>query len=225
MDSDVTITTDASYNSHTTKLRIVKGLFEMTSVSTSTAEYRIASNDEDAPRTLILEHPKVPNAKLTEPKAPTSQTPSQYRFEIELKPKEAKTLKVIQSLTGSSMLGVLDMDADTLRMYTTDGASISNAVREAYTKAHQLRGGVIEAQRRVAEIENDQGEIRTEQARIRENLNTLDRSGDLAVRLVKKLSDQETRMENLFEMLKTAREGVKTAQAKLDEFVSNLSVE
>lgn len=225
MDSDVKITTDTNYTARTSRVRIVKGLLELTTSSVSTAEYKVENADEDAPRTLILEHPKVQDAKLTEPASPASQTPTQYRFEMTLKARENKSLKVVQSLTTSNSLVILDTPADAFALYAVEGASISNAVKEAFAQAHRLRQSVVDAQQRIAAIEQEQAEIRTEQARIRENLNTIDRSGDLGTRLLKKLGDQETRMENLFESLKTAREAVKTAQAQLDNYLVSLSVE
>ncbi|HEX2837327.1 MAG TPA: hypothetical protein VHN77_04270 [Phycisphaerales bacterium] len=225
MDSDVKVTIDTQYQARTSRVRIVKGLLELMGVSLSTAEYHIESADEDAPRTLILEHPKVEGATLTEPAAPASQTPTQYRFEVVLKARETKSLKVVQSLTTFNSLSVLDTGEDAFARYSVEGASVSKAVREAFQKAHALRGGVLDAQKRVAEIEQEQSEIRAEQARIRENLNTIDRSGELATRLMRKLSDQETRMENLFESLKGARESVKAAQAALNAYISDLNVD
>ncbi len=225
MDSDVKVTIDTQYQARTSRVRIVKGLLELMGVSLSTAEYHIESADEDAPRTLILEHPKVEGATLTEPAAPASQTPTQYRFEVVLKAKETKSLKVVQSLTTFNSLSVLDTGEDAFARFSVEGASVSKAVREAFQRAQGLRGAVSDAQKKVAEIEQEQAEIRAEQARIRENLNTIDRSGELATRLMRKLSDQETRMENLFESLKGARESVKAAQASLSAYISDLNVD
>lgn len=225
MDSDVKVTIDTQYQTRTSRVRIVKGLLELMGVSLSTAEYRIESTDEDAPRTLILEHPKVQGATLTEPAAPASETPTQYRFEVALKAKETKSLKVVQSLITFDSLSVLDTGEDAFARYSVEGASVSKAVREAFQRAHALRGAVLSAQNRVTEVEQEQAEIRSEQARIRDNLNTIDRSGELATRLMRKLSDQETRMENLFEDLRGARDAVNTAQAELAAYLSNLSVD
>ncbi|MFO0831729.1 MAG: hypothetical protein U0637_07775 [Phycisphaerales bacterium] len=225
MDSDVKITTNTDYVARASRVRIVKGLLEVTIASVSTAEYRIESTDEDAPRTLILEHPKVLNAKLTEPKAASSETSTQYRFEVALKPGETRPLKVVQSLTTANSLVILDTSADAFARFASEGASISPAVRQAFEKAHALRQAVQDAKQQVAAIEQEQAEIRTEQARIRDNLNTIDRSGELGARLLKKLGEQETRMENLFESLKSARAAVNKAQAEQDSYIMNLSEE
>lgn len=225
MDSDVKVTIDTQHQARTSRVRIVKGLLELMGVSLSTAEYRIESTDENAARTLILEHPKVLGATLTEPAAPKSQTPTQYRFEVELKPEETKSLKVVQSLTTFDSLSVLETGEDAFARYSVEGASVSKAVREAFQKAHALRAAVSAAQKRVAEVEQEQADIRSEQGRIRDNLNTIDRSGELATRLMRKLGEQETRMENLFENLKGAREAVKSAQAELASYLSDLNVD
>ncbi len=225
MDSDVTITTNTNYVARTSRVRIVKGMLDLTTASVSTAEYKVESADEDAPRTLILEHPKVTGAKLTEPGSATSETPTQYRFEVALGAHQTKTLKVVQSLTTSNSLVILDTPTDAFTRYVSEGASISPGVKDAFAKAHQLKQAVVDAQQHVAAIEQEQAEIRAEQARLRDNLNTIDRSGELGTRLLKKLGDQETRMENLFENLKTARDAVRAAQSQLDQYLVNLTVD
>jgi chromosome segregation ATPase len=121
-------------------------------------------------------------------------------------------------------MGLLDMDMPTLLSYSKQG-HVSKDVMDAFKEAGRLQGLVADAQRRVADLQKQRQEIDTDQARIRQNMQTIDRASDLYSRYMKKLTDQETRVEQLEQQLRDGRDAVQKAQNDLNTYIAGLNVE
>jgi septal ring factor EnvC (AmiA/AmiB activator) len=77
----------------------------------------------------------------------------------------------------------------------------------------------------VTQLDTQRNEITRDQDRIRQNMSSIDRNSDYYNRLLKKLNDQETQVEQLDAQLRTARTAVQTAEAALNDYLANLNVE
>ena len=77
----------------------------------------------------------------------------------------------------------------------------------------------------VTALENEIKAIDQEQTRIRQNMMQLDRNSPLYQQYVKKLTDQETRIEKLREEIARLREAEAAAQKELRAYVDSLTVD
>jgi uncharacterized coiled-coil DUF342 family protein len=109
-------------------------------------------------------------------------------------------------------------------VYAQSG-KLSPKVREAWEKAQQLQANINAANAEAQRIETEKGEITNDQNRIRQNMQTIDRASDLYQRLMTKLSQQETRMEELTKATADARTKVAAAEKALDDYLGSLNLE
>jgi hypothetical protein len=225
VDQDVVIQTTQDYRAAATSISISKGLVRIASTVRWTTSYEAKNKDEEAPRVILIEQPRYSGATLIEPAEPKETTPQRYRFEVRTEPGAAASLRVVQQQPGTEEIAVTNLTDAMLVSYTTQGARVSDRVRDAIAQVRTRESAVRGAQQRVSDIDTSLREIAEDQGRIRENLGTVGNTSELATRLLKKLNDQETRLETLAEQKKTAQEQLITAQTELQRFIDNLTVE
>jgi hypothetical protein len=224
VDLEVNFQRDDNNTEHVRKVRIVRGVFEMTSQYQNTTSYTFTNKDKNRDRTLIVEQPRLPGWELAKPEKPYETTDALYRFELPLGAGGQNKIEVVQQHVDTRTLAVLQMNLQTLMLYSKQG-QVSKEVIDAFKEASRLQADVGEAERKIADLEKQRGEISADQTRIRENMKTIDRASDLYGRYMKKLTDQETRVEQLADQLDKAHEAQKKAQDDLNAYISNLNVE
>jgi chromosome segregation ATPase len=171
----------------------------------------------------VVEHPKS-GETLVEPKKPTTETDSTYRFETECKPGAKTQLKVVQETLQTYTVALLSTDMPSLMRLSQQGVA-SKELLDAYKKAAEFQAAVDAAQTKVNTLKKEREEIDRDQTRIRNNMGSVDRNSDLYKRYVAKLTEQETRVEALTGEQTAAEQAVQNAKAKLDQYVSSLSVD
>jgi len=223
VDLDVLAEVKPDANNSITRVRIIKGMLESSQKTVRTTTYNFVNKDTKRPRTIVVEHPKSPET-LVEPKKPTTETDSMYRFETECKPGAKTQLKVVQETLQTYNVALLSTDWPALMRLSQQGVATKELI-EAYKKAADLQAAVEAAQTRVANLKKEREEIERDQTRIRNNMGSVDRNSDLYKRYVAKLTEQETRVEALTGEQLAADQAVQDARAKLDQYVSSLSVD
>jgi hypothetical protein len=209
------------------KIRIVKGAIEQTVKQVSSTTYAFKNKDEKRERVIIVEHPRWDGWELVQggqiPK-PVENTAGSYRFEVTAEPGKNATLTVSQEQTQYSSVGVFDMDFNWLSQQQ-QGGKMSKAALDAVREAGRRQGLVEDARRAIAALEKEKSEIDADQARLRQNISSIDRTSQLYSRYMTKLSDQETRLDKLITELEGARENERKLQADLEAYISSLSVD
>lgn len=224
VDLDVVSQTKEEGASTIRKVRIVSGVLEQTSTYRRTITYQFANKDAKRARTILIEHPKDGMATLVEPSKPREETPNLYRFALDIDAGKAGEVKVVQEQVQSQTFELLSFDARTLTAYSTDGKA-SKAVVDAFREAARRRQLVLDAQKKVGELDKERAAIDADQGRLRQNMSTIDRNSELYGRYMKKLSEQETRLEKLGEELTSARAESTRLEGELNQYVSSLNVE
>ena len=223
VDLDVLAEVKPDANNSITRVRIVKGVLESSQKTVRTTTYNFVNKDTKRPRTIVVEHPKS-GETLVEPKKPTTETDSMYRFETECKPGAKTQLKVVQETLQTYTVALLSTDMPSLMRLSQQGVA-SKELIDAYKKAAELQNAVDAAQNKVNALKKEREEIDRDQTRIRNNMGSVDRNSDLYKRYVAKLTEQETRVEALTGEQAAAEQAVQNAKAKLDQYVSSLSVD
>lgn len=224
VDLEVNFTRDQNDTEAIRKVRIVHGAFELTSLHQNTTGYTFTSKDKNRDRTMIVEQPRLTGWDLVKPEKPYEVTDALYRFELPLSAGGQAKVEVVQQRTDLRTLAVLQMDLNTLLAYSKQG-HVSKDVIDAFKEAARLQSLVTDAERHVADLEKQRQEIDTDQARIRQNMQTIDRASDLYSRYMKKLTDQETKVEQLADQIAKGRDAVKKAQEDLNGYIGGLNVE
>jgi hypothetical protein len=224
VDLEVNASREDNSTQQIQKIRIVKGLFELTNLRQVIAKYAFTNKDNGRARTLVVEQPRLSGWDLVKPEKPSEITDALYRFELPLDAGGHGSLEVVQQHVDATSLSLTQLDLPTLVEYSKQG-QVSDKVIDAFKEAAKLQGAVADIARQIAELEKQQQEIGADQARIRQNMQTIDRASDLYSRYLKKLTDQETQLESLREQVKSATEARKAAEDRLNSYVSNLNVE
>jgi len=182
-------------------------------------------NNNDAPRTVILEHPIRGEGKLVRPE-PVETSSSYYRFRVEAKPKSNAELIVQEEYPKQTTTAVSSVTADQIAVWVSD-QSIDHEIEASLETITDKMQEVSELKRKIEALDSEQKEIFRDQERIRSNIQRLGREPDesaLRQRYVDKLNVQEDR----FEAMSTDKEGLEAAREKaqkqLDDLIENLSL-
>ncbi|HYE60633.1 MAG TPA: hypothetical protein VD997_01435 [Phycisphaerales bacterium] len=227
VDLDVNVLRKDESHERIRRVKLVRGAFDITSLYQNAVSYTFTNKDKARDRLVVVEQPRLGGGwTLAQPKQPAEQTDTLYRFEVPVEATKASTIKIAQELISSRTIGVLSIDLPTLLAYQQQGNGVvSDAVIQAFREAQRLQSLVSQAQQRIADLESQRQAIDTDQNRIRQNMAAIDRTSTLYANYLKKLTEQETRVEQLANDLDKAREALRKAEADLNNYVAGLNVE
>jgi hypothetical protein len=175
-------------------------------------------------RTVLVEHPVNADRNLVDPQ-PTEKTPDYYRFSVNAAAGGQAELIVRESRTVTETQGLSGWRADQLLAVVTSSGPLSPAVKTALQKAADLRTQADKAAQDATALSQRKAEQESGQARIRSNIETVGRDSTQGQAYLKRLMDSETLIDQLGDQLTAARKTQATAQAALDDYLRNLSVE
>ncbi len=186
-------------------------------------EYEV-KNKADTDKVVILEQPYSDDWKLLEPKEPYERASGLLRFKVNA-PAGKQVAQVIRlERTIEQSLGLSDSAFDTIQYYLR-ARVISPRVREALEKVVALRTELDAAARTRGELEKRRDEATTEQARIRENLKTLDRSTDAYQRQLRRFDEVDEQIVSLKGEVDAARAAEAQKRQALEQYLLGLDVE
>lgn len=223
VDLDVDVNSQQSNQQLVTKLKIVDGMIIETYNRTDKQTYTAVNRDTKRPRTVMIERPLMPGWTLSSPKKASESTKNAERYLVELKPGETRDLVVEHSRTDSTRMGVLGYDLTRLIAYQTNGVASAKVVA-AIQKAAQIQGRINRLDSQVAEIDRERSAITQDQDRIRRNMSSVQNGTDLHTRYVRKLNEQESRIETMLGERESLLTDRTAAQIELDAYLRDLSV-
>lgn len=223
VDLDVRATTEDKTESDVVRIAIASGLIRQERKSRHTTDYTFTSEDARRGRTILVEHPKPAGWDLVEPKKPRGETDTLRRFEVGLDPGKGAKLQVVEERTDWTSFAVTSMDLPTLLAYAKNGKA-SQKVVDAVRKAADMQAQINSLKQQIEALDAERAGISADQTRIRGNMNTIDRQSDLWGRYMKKLNDQETRLESMREQSEGLRKQADDAQAALNAYLRDLNV-
>jgi hypothetical protein len=202
--------------------KVIKGVLQVTWKYVSSQDY-LADNKADHDKTLIIEHPVRQGWKLVDTDKPVEQTETVYRFKGKVGADKSSKLVVKEEMVQDQSIAILPMEFGQLDFYRKSG-SIPKDVRDALIKAGELKQAMAETQRTIEERTKRLNDITAEQARLRENMKTVDRNSQYYNRLLKKLNDQETDIETRQTELEDLRKKLDKQRGDLEDYLNNLNV-
>jgi len=173
---------------------------------------------------VLLEHPKQDGWNLVGTAEPEETTRDRYRFAVKAEPGKPQDLTVTEERRYSQAVVLTNLDDNTIRYYFSRPVS-TQKVKDALTQVLKLRGELVALQKQRQLLQQELATIEAEQSRIRQNMPQLDRGGDLYGRYVKKLNEQEDRIEAVRGQVEQLVQSEQAKQRELDTFLLNIKEE
>ncbi len=207
------------------KIRIIDGLIETSFEEKTSVTYAFSNKDAKRARTVLVEHAKMPSDwTLAGGAKPKEETQSLYRFEVPVEAGKKGTLALSFERVSGQRVEFTNYTLETLMGYAKDG-KVSQGVIDAFKKAAALRGAADDTQKRIASLDSDRAGIDQDQARIRQNMNSVGRDTDLYRRYVSTLNDQENKLEQIRTQRAQEQATLVKQQNELTEYLRNLRVD
>lgn len=208
--------------------RISNGMLVSSFVRTMTNTYTLR-NEAGKQRTVVIEHQPMPGWELIEPSGREAggkkSDDGKMRFERTVDAGKTLELKVVERRSESSRYGLIDADvANLIEQVTRGGGQASDELVEALRKGASLNRQIAELRSQLdATLEQVRG-IESDQARIRQNMQAIDRTTDLYRRYLETLGQQEDRMNELRARANELRASLEKAEADRRAYFENLDV-
>jgi uncharacterized protein YeeX (DUF496 family) len=202
--------------------KIVDGVLQVSRKVVAEQRYDV-DNKAAVDRVLIVEHPRRSNWELEETPVPAESTDAVYRFRVPVAAGRQASLTVKQGTMEVQAMQIGGLNPQALAYYVA-AREIPETVRAALAKAADLQRAIADTQRKLKENEARLATITTEQARIRENMRTVDRNGAYYNRLSAKLNDQESKIETLQTEQEELRKTLENQNKALADYLGTLSV-
>jgi predicted component of type VI protein secretion system len=210
-----------------THVRISRGVMFQTRELRQSTTYTVR-DDDTTPRVVLIEHPlRAGWALAKNAPQPAEKTSSVYRFPVELKPKQAKTLNVSEAEPQENTYQLSNLTDDQIEFFVRD-RDINPKIEAALRKIIEQKNVVAELAAQIASLNNRRQRIFTDQQRIRENLKALKGTAEeraLIERYTQQLANQEDQLQNLQKQNAEVQTKHDQAQAELDKMIQDLTLD
>ena len=224
VDLRVTVDRAAQTLQTITLATISEGTLKLTRTERRRTTYALASA-ADEPRTVIVEHPRVPGFELVTSDAyqVVEMTATHYRLRREI-PARA-TVKMDVTLERPLLEGVSlsAISKEQLSAYATS-ADLPARVREALQRIIVRRAEVAAKETTLGQRTAERARILEDQTRIRENLKAVPANSDIARKYLARLGEQEERLTALDAEIAAAESAVNAAREALAAEIRALSI-
>jgi hypothetical protein len=210
-----------------THVRIARGVMFQTRELRQSTTYTVR-DDDTTPRMVLIEHPLRAGWTLTKnAPQPAEKTSSVYRFRVELKPKQTKTLNVSEAEPQENIYQLSNLTDDQIEFFVRD-RDINPKIEAALRKIIEQKNVVAELAAQIASLNNRRQRIFTDQQRIRENLKALKGTAEeraLIERYTQQLANQEDQLQNLQKQNAELQTKHDQARAELDKMIQELALD
>ncbi|HYD02402.1 MAG TPA: hypothetical protein VEB22_14340 [Phycisphaerales bacterium] len=223
LDLDVAVVTKPISEWNFTSFKFVNGLLMRTSKVREGMEYVFDNKDAKRGRNIVVEHPKMEGWDLMDVKA-AEETQGLYRFNLSVEAGKTVATKIVQERTDLSQIGVFDYDFKTLLTFQQQG-KLSKAVYDAIVEAGRRQGVINDLQRRAAETDQAIETTKREQTQLVEMMNKLDRQNPNYATFSTRLTNSNTRLENLEKTKATTAAELEKARTDFNTYVAGLNLD
>lgn len=183
--------------------------------------YNIKNKDADEQKVLI-EQVYSSDWQLVEPKEPSERTPALMRFEVKAAGQKTTPLTVRFERIWDQSVHIGGLHNDTIEWYLRN-VKISDKVKQVLERVVALRVELDAAGRARGSAEQALAELEKDQARIRENLKTLDKASDSYRRQMAKFDEVDAQIETQRGKVTSLRDNEEKKRAELEAYL--LSIE
>ena len=205
-------------------VKIVKGTLVVTRKATRKKVFEI-KNSGSKPVKLLVEHPRDGGTwKLVAPEKPAETTRDRYRFAVVAEPGKPATLEVVEEQPGEQRIALTNIDAGQIGLFVQNKVP-SQRVKDALGQVLAKKRGIEEIVRTKQEKEREIQVVEQEQNRLRQNMANLDRTNELYLKYVRKMTEQEDRVDGLRKEITALIQREQAARRELDDFLQKLELD
>jgi hypothetical protein len=212
---------------HVLRAKILHGVMTQTSELHERTLYTVR-NQDDATRTLVIEHPARPQWKLAKgAKEPDERAPGTYRFRVEAPPKATASLPVEEVRTLDTTYELSNLNNDQIALFLKQG-TVTPDMAQALQKITAQKGIVAKLEEEMENRQKDIDRIVDDQGRLRENMKALRGSAEekaLLQRYSRQLDEQETQLEGLRKRIEDTEARRDKANEELEKMIDELQIE
>jgi hypothetical protein len=204
------------------EIHVNRGILTASLALDETKTYTIRNVDQKA-KTLIIEHPERSGYKLIALK-PAETTANAYRFEVKLGADGTETFPVAEQRVYETTTAVSSLTPDVLLSYIQNKA-LSQAARSQLQQILDAKRQIAELDGQIRDLDNELGGIVGDQARIRENLQSLNQvSGqqDQVQKYARQLATQESALAASRDKLSDLKKQKAADESKLNTLIEKL---
>jgi len=204
------------------EIHVNRGVLTARLAMDETKTYTIRNVDQKA-KTLIIEHPERAGYKLTTLK-PVETTTNAYRFEVKLAADATEKFPVAEERVYDTTTSVSSLTPDTLLAYIQNKA-LSQTARNQLQQVLDLKRQIADLGGQVHDLEAEIAALVSDQARIRENIKSLNQvSGqqDQVQKYARQLSTQEATLASSRDHLNDLKKQRTTAETRSDAVIEKL---
>jgi hypothetical protein len=224
VDLDVSSLVKDESDNNILALKIVQGVIEQSMKQRTTTTYALSNKDAKRPRTVLIEHAKMPGWDLKAPANVLEETDQLYRFEVPIEAGKDNALIVTLEHIEYQRFGITDFSINHLLQLSSQGKA-SKAVVDAFKKATALQSEARSIEQRLQLLDQERGTISQDQSRLSELMRTVDRQTDLYKNYMAKLAKHEARLDVIAEAREQEQGSLNTKRAELAAYLQNLNVE
>ncbi|MGB3502254.1 MAG: DUF4139 domain-containing protein [Mesorhizobium sp.] len=220
-DQKVLVDRDERSASSITGVRAVDGTLRITSKLRQTTVYRVR-NGSGATRKMVVEHPRMRDWSLIEPKAEDAKISGQaYRLRFDVEAGKTLEYPVVIERPEAETIAVADLTSDRIAALVSSPSIDAETKSKLETIAAAARNH-DEANAAVYRLEEQRRTVIEDQQRLRDNLTAAPAGSDLASLYAQKMLGQEKLFDELGARIESAKAAVETARAALAEKVRAL---
>jgi len=189
-----------------------------------TTTYSIRNVDPRA-KTLIIEHPLKPDAKLLSEHKPTETTANYHRFELKVAANANEKFVVREERTIENIEQISNLNDDQLVIYLRN-KSLSDAARKQLDQVLAKKRELLESLQMEARLTTEINDLVKDQDRIRQNLGSLNRVTGQEAQVRKYASDlaaSEARLATLRDNQSASRRKTAEVQAEYNDLIRKLT--
>src|SRR5690242_134059 len=212
---------------HVLRARISKGVLTQISQLQQRTLYTV-KNQDDSPRTLIIEQPARPEWKLVKGAPdPEEHAPGVNRFRVEVAPKATASLPIEEARTLSTTYQISDLEPDQIEIFLKQG-TLTPEMAQALQKITAQKAVVAKLEQDMEDRQKDIDRIVADQGRLRENMKALRGSAEekaLLLRYTKQLDDQETQLAALRKNIQDTETQRDRENDQLEKMIDDLQLD
>jgi hypothetical protein len=219
-------TTTGSERSRVQRVQLNRGVLRLTSKSIEKKTYKVRNNN-DATRTVVLEHPVRNGWNLVSAVKPSETSTNYYRFKVEAKPKTTLDFVVQEEYPLENTYSITNVTPEQIAVWVRE-RSLDAETEKTLQTIGAKKNEISTYSKQIETLANEQSQIFSDQERIRNNAQRLGQTPDEAAlrqRYIKQLNEQENRLETIKAERQKLEASKANAQKQLDDLIQNLSVD
>lgn len=223
LDSKTTVNREDKSTSAEDKITISQGVIRTAVKNKTEAVYTLKAPPKED-RTIVIEHPKMHGYELVKPDPKEVEvTDTHYRIKVKVKAGEKKIFPVVLENLMWQSWGIDGMATEQLLAYARSTSNLDAETKKVFERLAAMRREMDAIDQQIYALDNERNTIFNDQSRVRENLKSLGGKSDIQQKYLKKLEEQEDRIQSIDEEKEKLAKQRQKKQAEMQEVIKDIN--